>query len=334
MFSTVAYQSLNISFKQRLVFNLGIDGGFFSEYNNMILAMLYCLENKICFSLYSKNANFKIKDGWNDYFLPFCEEDFNENHIRFNYRMPFTRNTNSNSPIYNYCSNNFVNPFKNSLDPFRDKIKRLMYFKKSTSFNYFTYNLWNKFRSWEMMSKHFSIPELDIEGDLQTACAQLINFTWRYNSSTGQKVHNLIQSVNLPHEYIGFHIRRGDKELEMNSLDIEKYIIKAESISSIRNGFILTDDYKVITELKSSFSNWKFYTLCGEDETGYLHKEFSSKSVEFRIESLIKLFSSIDILNKSNLFVGTFSSNPGMYLGMRRPKDTCVGIDFPSWRIW
>jgi hypothetical protein len=334
MFTEAEYESLNKSFKPRLVFNLGIDGGFFSEYNNMILAMLYCLENKICFSLYSKNANFKIKDGWTDYFLPFCEEDDNDNHIRFNYRMPFTRNTKSNSEIYNYCLNQLVNPFKNSLDPFRDWVKRKAYFRNSTPFNYFTYNLWNKFHSWEMMAKRFYIPELNIEGDLQTACSQLVNFTWKYNPLIKQKTDQVIQSINLPNEYIGFHIRKGDKQLEVNSFDNEDYIKKAESVSSIRNGFILTDDYRVIAELKSRFNNWQFYTLCGQEETGYLHKEFSRKSAEVKNESLIKLFSSMDILNKSNLFVGTFSSNPGMYLGMRRPKDTCLGIDFPFWRVW
>ena len=334
MFTKAEYESLNKSFKSRLVFNLGIDGGFFSEYNNMILAMLYCLENRICFSLYSKNANFKIKDGWNDYFLPFCEEDSNENHIRFNYRMPFTRNKKTNSTIYNYYFNHLVNPFKNSIDPFRDWLKRKAYFRNSTPFNYFTYNLWNKFRSWEMMSKRFYIPELNIEGDIQSACSQLVNYTWQYNSLIKHKIDEVIHSLDLPNEYIGFHIRRGDKQLEFNSIDNEKYIKKAESESSIRNGFILTDDYRVISELKSRFNNWQFYTLCSEDEAGYVHKEFSTKSSEFRNESLIKLFSSMDILHKSNLFVGTFSSNPGMYLGMRRPKDTSLGIDFPSWRIW
>jgi hypothetical protein len=334
MFTKAQYESLNKSFKPGLVFNLGIDGGFFSEYNNMILAMLHCLENKISFSLYSKNANFKVKDGWTDYFLPFCEEDFNENHIRFNYRMPFTRHTETNSRISNYWYNSLINPLKNSFDPFRDWVKRRAYFRNSPPFNYFTYNLWNKFHSWEMMSKRFYIAELDIEGDIQSACSQLVNYTWQYNSLTKQKVDEVIQSLDLPNEYIGFHIRKGDKQLEFNSFDNEEYIKKAESVSSIRNGFILTDDYRVISELKSRFNNWQFYTLCSQDEAGYIHKEFSSKSSGFRNESLIKLFSSMDILYKSNLFIGTFSSNPGMYLGMRRPKENCLGIDFPSWRIW
>jgi hypothetical protein len=334
MFTKREYEALNRSFKTRLVFSLGTNEGFFSEYNNMILAMLYCLENKICFSLYTKTANFKVKDGWTDYFLPFCDEESNTHHGRFNYRMPYVRNTKTNNKTYDYYFNKFVNPFKNSFDPFRARMRRLIYFRNSTPFNFYTYNLWNEFRSQEMMSKYFRIPELGIEGDLQTACAQLINYTWNYNSSTKQKVGKLIQSMNLPNEYIGIHIRRGDKQLEYYLFDIEEYIKKAESLSRLRHAFILTDDYRVITELRSRFIDWQFYTLCRPEETGYNNKEFSTKSLEYRQENLIKLFSSMDILYKSNLFIGTFSSNPGMYLGMRRPKESCIGIDFPDWRIW
>lgn len=295
--------------------------------------MLYCLENKICFSFYSKTANFGIKDGWNDYFLPFCEEDTNENHRRFNYRMPYVRNTKTGNKTYDYWFNNYINPFKNLFDPFRERMRKLLYFRNSTPFDYFTYSLWDEFRSDKMMSKRFIIPELGIEGDLQEACSLLINYTWKYNSMTSEKVGTLIRSVNLPKEYIGMHIRRGDKKIEYNLFNIEDYINKAESISSIRQAFILTDDYRVITQLKSRFINWQFFTLCGQDETGYVNKEFKLKDVEFRYQNLIKLFASMDILYKSNLFVGTFSSNPGMYLGMRRPKESSVGIDLP-WTIW
>jgi hypothetical protein len=333
MFTKEEYEALNTSFKTRFVFNLGVNEGFFSEYNNMILAMLYCLENKICFSFYSKTANFAIKDGWNDYFLPFCQEDFNVNHSRFNYRMPYIRKTKTNNKFYNYCFNKYINPFKNSFDPFRERMRKFLYFRASDPIDYFTYSLWNEFRSNEMVSKRFIIPELGIEGDLQEACSQLINYTWKYNSRASEKVRALVQSVNLPKEYLGMHIRRGDKKIEYNLFGIEDYIKKAESHSSLRSAFILTDDYRVITQLKSRFTNWQFFTLCRQDETGYVNKEFKMKNVEFRYQNLIKLFASMDILYKSNLFVGTFSSNPGMYLGMRRPKDSCEGIDFP-WRIW
>jgi len=39
-------------------------------------------------------------------------------------------------------------------------------------------------------------------------------------------------------------------------------------------------------------------------------------------------------LNKAQIFIGTYSSNPGMYLGMRMPKNKTVGVDFDKWLIW
>ena len=43
-----------------MIFHLGIDAGFFTEYTYMLHAMLYCLQHKIQFKLYSDDANF----GW------------------------------------------------------------------------------------------------------------------------------------------------------------------------------------------------------------------------------------------------------------------------------
>ena len=62
-----------------------------------------------------------------------------------------------------------------------------MYFN-STPVDYFTYSLWDQFRSKKMMSTRFVIPELSIDGDLQEACSILINYTWKYNSFTNEKV--------------------------------------------------------------------------------------------------------------------------------------------------
>ena len=68
------YQKLNSSFKKKLIYKVGLDCGFFSEYNNMILAMSYCLIHKIQFVLSSNNANFDNENGWCGFFEPFCED--------------------------------------------------------------------------------------------------------------------------------------------------------------------------------------------------------------------------------------------------------------------
>ena len=76
------YQEINDSFKGKsLVFHIGSDAGFYSELNNMILAIIYCLRWNIRFTLYSADANFKHNNGWTDYFLPFCEEITDDFHV-------------------------------------------------------------------------------------------------------------------------------------------------------------------------------------------------------------------------------------------------------------
>lgn len=54
------YRLLNSSFKKTMIYHIGIDAGFFTEYTYMLHAILYCLQHKIQFKLYSDDANF----GW------------------------------------------------------------------------------------------------------------------------------------------------------------------------------------------------------------------------------------------------------------------------------
>ena len=44
------YHLLNRSFKKTMIYHIGIDAGFFTEYTYMLHAMLYCLQHKIQFS--------------------------------------------------------------------------------------------------------------------------------------------------------------------------------------------------------------------------------------------------------------------------------------------
>ena len=41
------YHLLNRSFKKTMIYHIGIDAGFFTEYTYMLHAMLYCLQHKI-----------------------------------------------------------------------------------------------------------------------------------------------------------------------------------------------------------------------------------------------------------------------------------------------
>ncbi len=64
------YVELNEGFKKQLIYPL-TNRGFFSEINNLSLAVLYCLDNKINFKISTRNW---VSGKWIDYFNPTFKE--------------------------------------------------------------------------------------------------------------------------------------------------------------------------------------------------------------------------------------------------------------------
>jgi hypothetical protein len=300
------YTRLNEGFSKKLYFHLGVNAGFFSEFNNMLLAMLYCLDRKIQFVLYSADANFRTDQGWTDFFLPFCPETVDEFHHANNYRW---------LKIYHP----------------RRKLK-LFFVKKRLGIDYLTHDVWRAFKSDRFAAKRFTIPELGIDGGILDATRILHSIAWRYNEATGRAVEAKKAEVSMPEPYLGFHIRGGDKVMEHDLYDSARYIEKARELSPIRDAFVLTDDYSVFENLAADYPEWRFRTTCGADEKGYFHEEYQKLEAGAKADRLMKLFAAMDILAGAERFIGTFSSNPGMNMGMRMPEGRAQGIDFDAWK--
>lgn len=302
-----AYTKLNNSFSKTFVFHVGVNAGFFSEFNNMILAMLYCLKHKIKFMLYSDDANFKIKNGYTDIFELFCLELHDERMSRLNFRWYDETNR---------CLKKEVNDLKRELNV-----------------DYFTQDLWKKFCNNFTQFNYYNIPELEIKGFTQVAAYQLLRFVWKFNSEILNKIEDRTASIkdSLNELYTGFHIRGGDKVIEANLIAGENYIEKAIKDNSPKTAFILTDDYRIFESVSNKYSDWTFYTLCGQNERGYFHEEYMKLTESQKFDQLINLISSVELLSKSQRFYGSYTSNPGMFLGMRMKKGSMVGIDRRNW---
>jgi len=322
------YYHINCSFTRKVVFRVGLDAGFFSEYNNMILAMAWCLKNKYQFQLYSYNANFGFENGWTDFFIPFCTEKFNRFHFKYNHR-PYPYGKNKYYPFFVRVLFKF-NLLKVKFDytpPFQ-LIKRRLGIG-----DLLTQDIFALVRS-QNTTEEIEIPELGFKDNLRSLCKYLTQVTWKFNIETQLCIDEMINALNLPDKYIGFHIRGGDKLIEYPKMLSSSYINKAEKISDTRSAFVLTDDYRIINDLKVNYPTWDFYTLCQPDEIGYYHSEFLKLSLIERKKSYIRLFSSMVINERASHFIGTFSSNPGMFLGMRMSPKHCHAIDFDEWQIW
>ena len=166
--------------------------------------------------------------------------------------------------------------------------------------------------------KEFS-SELEINGFTQDVAGQVLRIVWKLNPSVKQQIDDKISYLSMTSPYTGFHIRGGDKIIEANIINSDMYIQSAIKNNSPKNAFILTDDYRIFESICNKFPDWTFTTLCKENERGYIHEEY------------MKLISSVEILSKSSKFYGTYTSNPGMFLGMRMGKKNMVGLDRKNW---
>lgn len=285
--------------KQKLIFHIGHSAGFYSEFNNMVLAILYCRRHNIDFEIYSKDANFGQGKGWTDFFLPFCKETKWDGH--------------------HYINKRYENPKGG-------KRKLLMdFYKFIHPHTYLTPDLWNDFR-------HIDQTEMNTK-EVRNASKPIVNEIYRFNRKTQAEIEDLMNSINIDGPYIGFHIRGGDKTAEHDILNVEQYISKAEKQSGIRTAFVYTDDYDFITLLNHKYPDWKIYTLTSEDEHGYYHQKFLKLSPAEKRNNLLKMFASMEFLKNAELTFCTFSSNPGMFLGMCM-GDKTIGVDFDNWMIW
>lgn len=302
------YVELNNSYDKKLVFHVGAEAGFFSEYNNMVFAMLYCLKHKIRFVLYSRDANFRFKKGWNDYFMPFSKE--------YKSLVSGKLNTRENPSRFYLLRN--IAPI----------------YKKIFNIDYFTYDLWSEFYNRALEEEYFDIPELSIKGSFRDACRDIVKMTWKYNPQTLKYIQEQKKGLNLPEEYVAIHVRRGDKYTECKHTDIDKYFEKAEKETHIRYAFLSTDDYTVYEEAKERFPNWEIQTLTSKEERGYVHAKYLKKTKQEKNNEFLSFLASVEIMSQSSLFIGTFSSNIGIFLGVKMDINKCLDVNDDEWHIW
>lgn len=314
------YKEINNSFKKKFTYRLNDLSGFFSEYNNMILAMVYCFNNELKFELSSENSTFN----YIDFFIPFCEINNSSIHLEYNTRpnlvyRPF---------LYKWL-------FKWGIwrdYPF-DRPKEFRKRRRHLQGEFFTQDLFRKIRKQNLKTQYY-FPSLDIKGNLREVCSCFVSMIWNYQPCIEEKIKETIKSLRLPDNYLGLHIRWGDKKIEYNLQDIEIYMNALSEYSSNKHVYVLTDDYTVIEKLKENYPSYFFYTLCKPFERGYVHSDFGKISKKERINALIALLTSIEILSNSKEFVGTLSSNPGMFLGMKMEYCHFHAVDFDNWFIW
>ena len=302
-----AYDKLNKSYNKKLYFKFGTNqgSGFFSELNSLLLGILFALHRKYQFVLYSKDAKFAFGKGWDEFFEPFCPTMHNR--------------------LLGYCIGRGMGS--------RKEIVTAAYRLVNTN-NLFENNIfWYLHSNW-FGETHFFIPELGIDGNIRDALKVIIPMVYRFNDKYTKLINEFIERINLPTEYVSFHIRGGDKVIERELVAPNDYFKMAEKETECRNAFVFTDDYYIYQKVKEDNPNWNVYTSAFEYEEGFVLRAFSKKDDETLRQELVKIFSSVQIVLNSKLFYGTYSSNPGMFIGMQMDEDRMKGLDYNKWIIF
>ncbi len=263
---TDAYRSLNASFKRVLVWHVGVDAGFFAEYTAMLHAMLYCLENKLQFRLYSDDANFGTDRGWTDYFEPFCCEEHQKFHHKYNLHgvaAPWREIWRQQGAERRRKAQWKI---KLAYRHFVGNLLSLLCYRRRVRLSHTVYlDLWH----------HFSIPELGIDGDYFHAFSKMVDITWHLNAETAAKAAELERELQMSEHVAGCQIRGGDKITETTLLPPDAYVDIIRREDSSNNVFVLTDDYSLFERVKNLAPERQWYTLCQPSETGYVNAGFT-----------------------------------------------------------
>ena len=282
--------------RKKFVFHLGHSAGFYSEFNNMVLAILYCQYNGIEFQLYSADANFGKSKGWDDYFIPFCHE--------------------TRSSIHHYINNRFTKPTG------RKRRILLAFYKMLHPNTYLTYELWDKIRH---MDEGHSLEEIRLR------CSEIIKRIYSFNDETLREIEVIKQSITIDGTYVSMHVRRGDKVCEHCNVDLSKYVSAMEGTWD--RVYVMSDDYEIVKAAKLAMPNSSIFTLTAPDAAGYDHASYMRQDAKQKSNKLISLLAEMEILAGAEKIICTFSSNLGMFIGMREIGKT-VGVDYKDWLIW
>lgn len=316
------YQQMNSRLKRPLVYRVGIDAGFFAEYTAMLNAMIYAMNRGWQFRLYGDSANFGYARGWNDYFLPFCPEDHRPLHAKWNlypvapwrlwWALPKAQRKSQMTWRLKLYARHTVGRMV-SLASYKSYVR----LNHNVHFHPLT---------------HYHNDALALDGDYLEAFRTMTRLTWRFNAQTQHDIDHLTQALHMGPNYVGCHLRGGDKITEAALMPPEAYVKLIKKYAPGHDVFVLTDDYRLFRRLCELAPSVRFFTLCRPEETGYVNKDFVRADANEKRQSMTRLFASINLLLKGRMFFGSITTGPGIFL-LKNLYPQGVAVDCPPEKV-
>jgi len=289
--------------KKIMVYSFGCwpTASFGADYLGLLARLMACLRLGIGFRLCKIRSpqGFVIKNGWTDYFQPFCEvatgpmlDRINRHNFPFQQRFPVVK------PLARLW-------LKCATRPRAD---------------YFQFD--------DLKTEPLGPPIFEPNENYLSACRDLVRLLWTYNAATASEVERIKDEIVAPKNYLGICIRRGDKIAENSYVDIDRYVDSISTLASdTRIIFVATDDVRTISEISSKMPHYVFISLTENDARGYIHSEFKSLPREERRRRTLRFFAQLELLRDASLFIGTRTTNVSWMVNAHRGGNGVIWVD-------
>jgi hypothetical protein len=290
--------------KKTFVYSFGCNtrSGFGADYLGFIAKLMQCLQLGIGFRFckITKPQGFITRNGWTDYFEPFCGEVTAPLLERLNlHAFPYAR----------------IIPFTKYVVGFWLRLT------SRPMADYFAFDNLGKFEK-------LGPPLFEDNENYLLARRDLIRILWKYNIETRREVAIIKQEVEVPNEYIGICVRRGDKNTEHAYVGIDQYVAMINALhSGARTIFIATDDVLVVKEISKAMPNHQFISLTESHASGYVHSEFKSLTSAERRRRTLRFFVQLELMRDAGVFIGSKTTNVSWMVNAHRGGEGVIWVD-------
>ncbi|QPN64305.1 hypothetical protein [Synechococcus sp. CBW1004] len=264
--------------------------GFAAVYSGFIKSLTLCIKKGVGYRFVrvSNPRGIVLENGYNDFFLPVCDEvsgfflrQFNRDPLPFQAKLPFIK----------------------------DVVSALLRQTTTSSAQYFLFS-----------SKLSHLPDVSLPQTLEMykyddfiLRAELANALWKFRPDIDASIKRIITSLvgfDISSDFCAAVIRRGDKILESNYAQLDLYV---DSISSFvgKNApvFIASDDIGAIYELERRLPGYQCFYLHPYFKRGYSNRAFHAMTVDLRKDALLRFLAQVEILKAARSFFATRTTN-------------------------
>jgi hypothetical protein len=268
----------------------------------MLLAILYCRQQGRPFAIATRYSPVFYRDGWRDFFEPFCPE--------------------IDSWLLHVLDGRPATPLVSPRAVVKRGLRVLARALRPVCYPHIELmsGCWDAIRA--LLAKQPAV--------LRPMLAPIAREVWRHNPETSACIRSMRGSLALPGPFVALHIRRGDKDTEVPHTGESAYIDRLERITGISDVYVATDDYTCVETIRRLRPSWRVFSLCPPEARGYDHPEFRRQPAAERRRRTQQLLAEVEIMRGAEVFVGTFSSGIGTFLGLIREGQT-YGVDSEHW---